>query len=215
VKPSSTTGTTLLELLVALVILCFVLGLPLMMFRSSERLQNTAVTRAELDSRARRALEQVAGRLELSGADVIPQSALGAGMGADTVDLQVATDWNGAAVVWAPQEQIALVESLDDPDDGDDNDSDGRVDERRVVWTTDVGLPTQRTTVLCEDVAEALAGEIPGNLRDDNGNGLIDERGLVFQFIDDRVVVRLTLQGRESSGAIVAVFSERTIAFRN
>ncbi len=55
----------------------------------------------------------------------------------------------------------------------------------RVVWN---GI------TLCE-VAPFLEGEIPNGM-DDNGNGLIDERGLSFTFDRHSVRIRLTTQAR-------------------
>jgi hypothetical protein len=146
---------------------------------------------------------------------MIPQSALGAGHWSSTIDFQVATDWNGTSVVWGAPERIALLQSPEDANDGLDNDSDGMIDERIVVWTTNVGLPSERSTVLQRDVPESAAGEIAGNAIDENGNGLLSEPGLSFEFVGDEVVIRLSLQARDGSAATIEQSEERRIAFRN
>ncbi len=215
VKHKHTSGFSLLELLITVSILSVALGLPLMIFRSSERMQNTVTTRSALQASARLALDRIAGQLESSSLGVIPQSVLGPGLWSSTVDFQRAGDWNGASVDWAPAERIELIASAEDPDDGVDNDSDGLIDERVVVWITDVGLSTERRRVLVKDVPETLAGEIAANGVDDNGNGLRDEPGLCFEFSGEQIVIRLSLQGRDSSNARIEHSEVRRVALRN
>jgi len=205
----------MVELLVVASLLGFVLGAPLLLFRSAERMRSTVTTRVELAAMVHQTLDRIAGRLEGSSAAVIPQYVLGAGVASALVDYQVADGWNGASVVWRPAERIALLPATEDADDGVDNDSDGLIDERIVVWTTDFGLVTERRMTIRRDVPERLAGEIPGNGIDENGNGLLNENGLSFEFFDDQVVIRLSLEGRDSSGARIEHSEERRIAFRN
>jgi prepilin-type N-terminal cleavage/methylation domain-containing protein len=216
-KPNhkSKSAFSLLELLISVAIVSFALGLPLALFRSSERMQSTVTTRAALQARARQTLDRIAGQLESSSLGVIPQSVLGAGLWTSTVDFQRAGDWNGASVDWSPAERIELVASPDDPNDGIDNDSNGLIDERIVLWTVDVGLSTESRRAIGVDVPEVLAGEIAGNGLDDNGNGLRDEAGLAFEFVGEQIVIRLSLQGRDSSKARIEHSEERRVAFRN
>jgi prepilin-type N-terminal cleavage/methylation domain-containing protein len=214
-KRTSAAGFSLVEMIIVASILSFALGVPLMILRSAERMRSTVTTHVELQAMARQAIDRIASRLESSRAAMIPQSLLGPGLWSPVVDFQIARNWSGASVNWGPPERIALLPSPEDPDDGLDNDSDGKIDERYVVWTTDVGLPTQRIVVLRRDVPEHLAGEIAGNGIDDNGNGLIDEAGLSFEFVGDQVVIRLSLQGHDSANATIEHTEERRIAFRN
>jgi hypothetical protein len=214
-KRTRTAGFSLVEMVVVASILGFALGVPLMIIRSAERMRSAVTTRGELQAMVRKTLDRITQRLEGSRAAMIPQSLLGPGLWSPTVDYEVALDWNGASVQWGPPERIALLASPEDPDDGVDNDSDGLVDERIVQWTSDIGLPTQRTLVLRRNVPEHLAGELAGNGIDDNSNGLKDEAGLSFEFVGDQVVIRCSLQGRDSAGAIIEHTEERRVAFRN
>lgn len=208
-------GFTLVELVVAASILAMVLGVPLLLLRTSRRVQETHTVRIQLQSIARRTLDRIAQRLEASGTSVIPQAAVPPGMWTTIVDYRPATGWLDGAVVWGPAERIQLADDPADPPDGIDNDRDGLIDEKRVVRILDFGGPGQRTEVLCESVREWLEGEIPGNGLDENGNGLIDEPGFVFTFEGDRVVVWLTLEKRDGSGFRVIHTASRVIAFRN
>ena len=214
-KHSRTAGFSLVEMVVVASLLGFVLGVPLMIFRSAEKMRRVVTTRVQLQALVRQTIDRIAGRLEGSSAGMIPQSVLGAGIGSAVVDFQVANGWNGASIDWLPPERIALLPSPEDPNDGIDNDSDGLIDERIVVWTTDVGLANQRSLVIRRDVPEFLSGEVAGNGVDENGNGLLNEGGLVFEFVGDEVVIRLSLQGRDSSGGMIEHSEERRIAFRN
>jgi prepilin-type N-terminal cleavage/methylation domain-containing protein len=215
VKHTRTAGFSLVEMLVVTAILGFALGVPLMMFRSAAHMRSTVTTCLELQAKVRETLDRIAGRLQGASVSVVPQSALGAGVWSPLVDFQVATGWNGVGVDWGAPERIALLPSPEDADDGVDNDSDGLIDERVVVWTTDVGLATERSTVLLRDVPELMAGELAGNAVDENGNGLRNEAGLSFEFVGDQVVIRLSLQGRDSSNTPIEFSEERRIAFRN
>ncbi|HVS08822.1 MAG TPA: prepilin-type N-terminal cleavage/methylation domain-containing protein [Planctomycetota bacterium] len=208
-------GFSLVELAVAMSILGLVLAIPILLLRSAEQLQRTRTAQAELEGLARRTLDRIAERLEASGTAVIPQWGGGPGVGTSLVEFQPAIGWAAGATVWGPLERIQLADDPADPDDGVDNDSDGTIDEKRVLWITDVGLPTQRTLVLCGSVRDSLAGELPANGLDDNGNGLIDEAGLVFAFDADSVTVRITLEKRDGSGQVISHTAQRNIAFRN
>ena len=47
-----------------------------------------------------------------------------------------------------------------------------------------------------------LEGEIGGNNLDDNGNGLVDERGLSFVLEGGRLTVRVTVEKKERDGSV-------------
>jgi len=212
---SSRSGLTIVEMALAMSILVLVLGVPVMLMRSSRQFQETAMTRTEVQSRARRAVARIASRLEVSSTAIIPQAGGGPNTGTPVVDFQAVTGWNAAGAILGNAERILLADEATDPDDGVDNDGDGLVDEKRVMWIEDVGLPTQRTHELCDSVRSSLDGEQPGNAVDDNGNGLVDEPGFVLAFDGDRVEIFLTLEARNASGFTVTNTVQRTIAFRN
>jgi hypothetical protein len=74
-----------------------------------------------------------------------------------------------------------------------DNDGDGRIDEGQVVWIENPGIPGERRMVWARNVADLLEGELD-NDADDNGNGLVDERGLSFEAVGDVLTIRLTCE---------------------
>ena len=212
-RPES--GMTLIEVLVVASLVGIVLGVPLLALNVSSRSLNTSAASANLNRRARSSVNRVADLLAASGSSVIPQAGGGPGIGTSVVDFQRSDGFAGGAIAWGNPERLVLRSAAKDPDDGIDNDGDGRVDEKRLVWIQDFGSASPVTTVLCDGVADALEGELPGNGVDDNGNGLIDEQGFVLEFDGDQVVVRITLTRFDSVNGLVSRTVERAVALRN
>ena len=121
----------------------------------------------------------------------------------------------GAAPDGGNQERVGLQASATDAIDGVDNDKDGLVDERVLVWIEDLGLASQSNRILCRNVSASLEGELPGNGLDDNANGLIDEAGLSIAFDGERVTLGLTLERITSQGERLQHTSWRVVALRN
>jgi hypothetical protein len=68
--------------------------------------------------------------------------------------------------------------------------------------------------VLSNIVRPFLEGEIPNGI-DDNGNGIIDEKGLSFVVNEGSVTIRLTI-GRQVAGqAVIEETLESTVMCRN
>ena len=110
---------------------------------------------------------------------------------------------------------MTLVAEPGDPDDGLDNDGDQVVDEKRVNWIENFGLPGQRTHILCNGVRDALEGEVADNGIDDNANGLVDEEGLSITIDGERITIQLTLERQDSLGDHVQHTLRRVVALRN
>ena len=83
------------------------------------------------------------------------------------------------------------------------------------MWIENPGLFNERRVVLSRWVSEFMENEIEGNLADDNGNGLEDERGLSFDFSDGRLTIRLTLQQEDRDGFLITRSLSRTLTLRN
>jgi len=83
-----------------------------------------------------------------------------------------------------------------------------------VFWKEDAGGPDEREIVWTRWAREYLEDELPNGV-DDNGNGLVDERGLSFSFDGPKVTIRLTLESHGSEdGSTISTF-ERTVLCRN
>lgn len=205
-------GHSLIELCVALTLLVIVLGLPALLLDTSSRAFSTGSRSSEVDLAARRTLDAIAERLAGSGLDEI--AAL-PGQPNSSVVLRVATGYAAGAIVWGNDERIELVVEPGELVDGADNDSDGLVDEHRVLWTRDLGLASERTQVLCTRVRRSLEGEVPGNGLDDNANGSVDEAGLMITLDGESVAIALTVERRDAFGTTILHTAQRTVALRN
>lgn len=213
----SRAGYSLVELAVAVTLLVIVLGLPALILGTSSRAYHTSTTAGEVDLRARRALDVIAARLASSALGQIPAAGTGAGFPHSTLTYRVATgyDFDTDETDWAPDERLELQPEPGDPVDGADNDGDGLIDEHRLVLIRDLGLATERTQVLCTRVARSLEGELPGNGIDDNGNGFVDEAGLMIAFEGERVLLALTVERRDLFRAPIVHTARRSVALRN
>jgi hypothetical protein len=63
-------------------------------------------------------------------------------------------------------------------------------------------------------VREALEGEAFNGL-DDNGNGLVDERGLAIELDGDVLTVHLSLERRGPDGAPIVRTQQTSVRLRN
>jgi prepilin-type N-terminal cleavage/methylation domain-containing protein len=207
-------GFTLVELLMTLA-LASVFGLTVLMTAdSTARAFRTGATVGELERKTRDVLQRISARLE--SADIaLAAPQLSAPFHSAWIDYQRVIGYTAGARDLGPPERIILESSPTDPDDGVDNDGNGVVDDCRIVWIENPGLATERRVVLATWIPEFMEGEIDGNLADDNGNGLEDERGLSFDFSDNQLTIRLTIQRRDADGILVTRSLFRTLTLRN
>lgn len=209
-------GHTLLELMLALLVLVAVIGLPGMILSSSSRAFGTSTSNTELDLAARRALDRIAERLVnagLANIDDPVNPVPGVPLTAVTFRSLVGLDANNDPL-WGPQERIELQMAPGEVLNGADSNGNGLVDDGRIVWFPDLSDP-DRAVVLCSGVRQTLPGETLGNGSDDNGNGLVDERGFVLLFETGRVELILALERRGNEGRVYQQVATRSVALRN
>lgn len=198
----------------ALAIFAVAAGVPFMVLESSTKAYRAGATIAEIDSAARNGLQRMTEVFSSAGLASVAPPGVASPLSASALEFQRAVDFTAGAVVWSPTERIEFQYSPGDPDDGIDNDGNGLVDEGRVVWIQDLGLPSERRTTLCNGVREWLEGETPGNGNDDNDNQLIDERGLAFHFEGERLRIHLTLERVDAQRQRMTQTVETSVAFR-
>jgi hypothetical protein len=208
-------GISLLEVVIASAILAVALGVPVMLARSADQAFLTGRAATALDARGRRVLDQIVERLRAASADNITPPGMIAPLSGSRIDFQRAVDFVAGAVVWGSPERIEFQRDPGELDDGQDNDSDGLIDEGGVVWIRDLGMASENASTLCGWVSERAEDEQPGNGLDDNGNGLIDEAGLSFDVAGGVVNVRLTLERPAGRGRTVTHTLQRSIALDN
>lgn len=206
-------GFSLLELTVSVALLALVLTAALQISDSVKDGSSTATAAAKAEEDVGRALERLAHHLKDSGTGWFGATAPLVPMH-DVLYKRVA-GYDPVAGPLVVDERIYLERIPTDPDDGIDNDGNGVADDCRVVWVRAPGTADEFRTVVCNRVPDVLEGEVDGNLLDDNGNGLVDERGLSLDFVDAGVRIRLTVVERDHARRDFVRTVERVVWFRN
>jgi hypothetical protein len=203
----------MVEMAISLAALVIVLGAIGMISQRVEEAAHANDVRNDLGSACSRSLDRIWDELFESGVEDLTPPPL-APLGSADLTYRPCAGWVGGAIAWQEPARFLLELEDGETDDGVDEDGDGLVDERRLVWIRNEGLPDEDRTVLAHDVREFLAGEVPNGM-DDNGNGLIDERGLSFELDGEVLTVRLTLERMDRGGRRVVVTRETAILVRN
>jgi type II secretory pathway pseudopilin PulG len=203
----------MIEMMISTVILAILLSAIGLTVLTGKQNFRQGVTEAVLESRARRALDRIVSELQgAQGSSITPNPL--APLGSSTLQFHVCTGYNGTAQVWGPWMMISRVADPRDPQDGIDNDSDGLVDEGRVVLTRDVGGANQQFT-LVDGVTRYLQGETAG-VGDENGNGLTDEAGLSFVAdANQTLTIRLSLAAMDPRGRQLIQTVQTAVHMRN
>jgi prepilin-type N-terminal cleavage/methylation domain-containing protein len=208
-------GFTLVEVVVATAILGVLSAVALGLLERAQRIETEAITRADLRVKARIALDRIARELRDSGPSTLEPSPL-APLGASSLTFRRATGYDAdcGTVTFGAARRLEWQPSPDDPEDGEDNDGDEVVDEGRVVFIDNPGSMPSVEVVICENVARLGDGET-SDTQDNNGNGLVDERGLSFDLVQNVLTVRLTLERRTRRGDLVRMAAETAILLQN
>ncbi len=122
---------------------------------------------------------------------------------------------NAGLVTWDTPSRLELQLDPAELDNGLDDDGDGLVDERQLVFTRNFGMANAQTIVLCTGIPKLAPGELPNNVIDDNGNGVVDEAGFNIQRTGDLLTLRLTVQQPYSGNRIATVSLETSIVLHN
>ncbi|MBK7645587.1 MAG: hypothetical protein IPJ19_21565 [Planctomycetes bacterium] len=190
-------GFTAVEVVVAVVLGGLVLGNVLMVLSDTrERFASENVAK-DVDAEARRSLDRIA--LQIMGA-VRQQlyTQVSAPLSADSINYTTVVGvQNGQPVISELQriamtgEQAGAVSWYQNP---------GQENEKHVIWSRDLRS-------FCE-------GELPNGI-DDNGNGLIDEKGLSFEVDGPMVRITLTIERPGKDGKPVTKTLETRVTCRN
>jgi len=199
--------------MIVITLLGAVIGSVLAVMRTSTRAYGVGTTDARLEGLASQTLDQIAGRLRSSQLATMTPT-LSAPFSSTTITFQPSVGIAAGLTQWGPVETIWLEASPNDPNNGVDDNGDGFVDECRINWVQDAGGPGERTVVWANGVSEYLRSETL-DTTDQNGNGLVDEQGLCFDFDGTSVIVRLTLQARDASGVVLTRTVQERVYFRN
>ena len=207
-------GFTLLELVISVGVLGLVLtALGLLQSRSTAE-SKSLQARGTAETNARRALDRVAGELTGVGRSLIfPDPTTSFGTSALTYQRPTGVS-NAGIVTWSTASRIELQLDPREVDNGIDDDRDGLVDERRLLYTREFGTANARSVVLCTNLPELVPGETVNGL-DDNGNTLVDEAGLNIRRIGDLLNLRITVQQPFDGDQIATVTLETSVVLHN
>lgn len=206
-------GFTLIELVTAVGIIGLVTLSVHSVADSSDRLSKYTTVRARLLGQGNQALTRATAELSNAGISTLSPGAWGPS-GANSVDFLVVTGSNGDDPIWSSTRRLQSILSDGEIDNGIDDDSDGLVDERKLVFVRDAGGAGQKQIVLCNNLCETFPGESI-NGADDNGNGLLDEAGFCAFVTGNGVVLRIALQAQDGEGGIQTETFETRVYPRN
>lgn len=207
-----TRGFSLVEVLISITMLGGLLGTMLMVVLGGSAAASTGMARQSIEGAARRALDRIAGELVSAGAETLDPDPL-APWGSSNLTFQPIDGFDGD-VVWGDPRSFGLALEEGELDDGQDNNGNGLVDERVLLYTSDAGGPDELVTVLAHGVRELAEGELDDG-DDDNGNGLVDEEGLSFERTGGRLVIRLSLESLDSNGNSLVRTVQTSVRLRN
>lgn len=194
----ATRGFSLIEVVISMTILASIFGTIALVQKRGESLATASGLQSQADLKAARIVDRVVRELLAMGmAWSAPDPSTS--LGSDSITYRISMGVAGGVVQQSTQRSFVLQLAAGENDNGVDDDGDGLVDERSLVYTCDIGQATQRTTVLCDEIRELADGEI-ANVLDDNGNGVVDERGFSLHRIGDVMEVRVCVELASADG---------------
>lgn len=219
IRNTSRRGTTMIEMLIAALIMTSIFGAIGMTVLSGTKSYEQGVAKAEVDAQARRLVGMVADEfLNASANSLVPGAAPFSGVAADDgftefTYTQMEPVLGGPPALGLPR-RIRIVLAAGELDDGIDNNGNGLVDECRLMLTQVVGASPE--VGIGAFVREYLQGE-SGDDVDENGNGLVDERGLCMTFdgTTNTMVIRVTIERLTSQGRLITSTAETSVRLRN
>jgi len=189
-------GFTALEITIDVTIMSVFLTALALFGSSSSGFMASKTEQSDVESRVRRIIikmtqELMPTGLGALGPDPLPQ--LG-----DRLEYRKSIGVTNGVRVWGDSHRLEFRYEQGEVDDGLDNNGNGLVDEGVVLWTRSID-GVEQGVVWCHGVRECLEGEEDNGV-DDNGNGFVDESGLSFEVLEDRIVVRLTVERASAEG---------------
>jgi type II secretory pathway pseudopilin PulG len=188
---------TLLEMIISLGLVALVVTNIVLAMRSSTQAYEVGSSRVEVEDQARRTLDKIALAVMGSSREGLAPGQLHP-LHTPSLTYQLILGYEDGEAVWSDPERIEREQQA-----------------AQITWSKNPGVAGEQRVVWTKWVRDYMAGEIGGNLIDDNENGLIDERGLSFTIEEDLVTIRLTLEKVAPDGTRVTVPVETQVNVRN
>lgn len=209
----SRAGFSLVELVTSIVLIVAVMGSILLMGITTDRAYDTGTADSRIESQVRTTLDRIVEELRTAHRETfLPAPRDGEASSTLTYQRTLGVE-NGRVALSAPR-RLEFEYEPGEIDDGLDNDGDGLVDEGQLVLTENVGEDDERRLVLTRWVPELLEGELPGE-EDDNGNGMVDERGFVAEWRGETLILHLTLTIPDADGNAWTRTGRTSVRIRN
>jgi hypothetical protein len=205
-------GFSLVEVLISMAMLAGLLGTLLTVVSTGSSAARVGMARQSLEGAARRTLDRLANELVSAGLETLDPDPV-TPWGSSTLTFQTIEGFDGE-IVWGTPSAFGLALEEGELDNGKDDNGNGLVDERALVYTRDPGGASELATLWVHGVRELGEGELD-NGEDDNGNGLEDEEGLSFVHTGGRLLIRLTLEELDTEGNSLVRTVETSVRLRN
>jgi len=195
-KAPHRSGFSLVELMIALVLLGVVVAKLTIVVEEAQRSHGRETARMAIEDRALQVLDRIS--YAIMGSDretLFPDPSMPTFT--PRLEYRVSMGVEDGQVVLGDEEVISVTQ-----------------DGSSVYWAENEGQANERLVVWSNDVSQLLEEELL-NGSDDNANGLSDESGLNFVIDRNSVTIRLTLQGEDSEGQIIDHTVEATVTCRN
>ncbi|NOT30638.1 MAG: prepilin-type N-terminal cleavage/methylation domain-containing protein [Planctomycetes bacterium] len=195
-RPSTQSGLTLLEVLLAVSLLGILAYKGFAVLDSAADTTQASTSEVLVEERCQIVLERIARAVMSSSRESLAPAAE-APLSTEELTFQMHLGIENGEVIWSDPEKIAL-EQL----------------ENEAYWTRTPEAGPEQRVVLTHLVRPYLEGELPNGM-DDNGNGLIDEKGLSFVVDRNAVHIRITLERVDGNGRLVTRTAQTTVTCRN
>jgi type II secretory pathway pseudopilin PulG len=189
-------GFTIVEMVFAAAIMGLLSLNLAMVLRTSSNAFEAGVLRKLVDDQAELTMDRISlAVMASSEQQLYPPAA--APFNTPTLDYQTVLGFQDGILVMGDLERIQFVQQ-----------------SGSVLWMQNPNSTDPRSVVWANWVPTSLDGEILNGI-DDNGNGLIDEKGLSFDYTGPKVNIRLTLERKDTNGMIFKRTMANTVTCRN
>jgi prepilin-type N-terminal cleavage/methylation domain-containing protein len=193
----SRAGFTMIELMVGLALLGLIIVNVYMVLADSSKAYGSKTVQANTEMQLRRTLDRIALAVMSSSRGTL-WTATDSPLSESELHFETSLGMENGVPIWSDPQKIGLT-----PGEG-----------QQVTWFQNPGGANEKRIVWSKWIADFAKGELLNGI-DDNGNGLIDEKGLSFVVDGNSVTIRLTIQQPGPQGTWVTKNLEATVTCRN
>lgn len=197
VPPTKTSGFTLIEMAVALVLLVVVVGNVYTMLRQSSKSLGSQNAAFDVDQQCRRTMDRIAMAI----------------IGAKESELQVPVAQPGFTNYLRYKESLGMQNGVM-AESALQQIAYTNVDGGEVTWFENPGDPDQKRIIFSHNVPPLLEKELSNGV-DDNQNGIVDETGLAFVKNGKSITIYLTIRRTFPNGETIERQLNETVTCRN